>query len=88
MSGRFRFASPLSAWGLRVDNREAQGLLGLSILFNLHEKPICQFFALVRVAVQMTHSYRFSKQTLETGNLDQNVYGFHVHVLGYEKLLV
>jgi len=70
-----------------MDNPEAYGFLALLILFNLQQKPFCQFFTFVWIAVQMTFHYWLGKQALETRYLHQDVYGFHM-VLAYEALPV
>jgi hypothetical protein len=53
-----------------MDNPEAYGFLALLILFNLQQKPFCQFFTFVWIAVQMTFHYWLGKQALETRYFD------------------
>jgi hypothetical protein len=78
----------MAACGLCLGDHEARRLILFSrVQSNLQEKPFSEFFASARVTVQMALHYRIGKQTLETGDLYKNVYGFHGH-LRIEKLLV
>jgi hypothetical protein len=71
----------MAGCGLCLRDREARRLILFSrVQSNLQEKPFSEFFASAGLTVQIALHYRIRKQTLETGDLDKDVYGFHGHL--------